>query len=195
MNDTVGPDGLVPSLLVFGAVPSYPITNKDFPGQESRMKAIIDVRSEYGKIVSELRIQKPIRSKLPPDTKFDLRAGDKVLVYREKRGWTGPFTLQSICGKNCYVSDGSKTVKFNVVQLLPYSADKRNHDLKRLLTGIREFQSIPDIHMTNVFYTSDKKAKTVECQTAVAKEISGLIRRKVFEIVKKKEIRPNSNIM
>lgn len=49
-NDTVGPDELVPSLLVFGALPSYPISNKDFFGQTAFMKAIVDARSKYGNI-------------------------------------------------------------------------------------------------------------------------------------------------
>lgn len=66
MTTCVGPDGLGPSLLVFVAVPSYPISNKLFPGQTARMKAIFDTRSENGKFVNELRIQKTIKSKLPP---------------------------------------------------------------------------------------------------------------------------------
>ena len=160
------------------------------------MKAIVDARSEYGKIVSELKIQRAIMSKLPAATQFNLRAGDRVLVFRDKqKRWTGPFTIQSICGKHGYVTDGSKTVKFNITQILPHSADKRNHDLQRLLTGISDFQSVPDIHITQVFYPSDRRAKTRECQTAIAKEITGLIRRKVFKIVKRKNLPRNANIM
>lgn len=83
------------------------------------MKAITDALSQYGKIVSELKIQKAIKSKLPPATQFNLRAAHNFLVFIEKqKRWTAPFTLQRICGKHGYVTDVSKTVKFNINQIL-----------------------------------------------------------------------------
>lgn len=70
INDTIVPEGLVPSILVFGALPSYPISNNSFPGQTAKMRGIVNARTEYGKIVKEPRIERAIKSKLPPATKF-----------------------------------------------------------------------------------------------------------------------------
>jgi transposase InsO family protein len=41
MNDTIGESGLVPSLLVFGVVPRFPMLSTDLPNQKERMTAIL----------------------------------------------------------------------------------------------------------------------------------------------------------
>lgn len=101
----VGPDALVPSLLFSRAVPSNAISNKAFPEQTAHMNAIIDARSEHGKIVKELRIQKATLSKLALATKIKLQARENVLFYKETCGWTGPYNLQSVCWNSLYVSN------------------------------------------------------------------------------------------
>jgi hypothetical protein len=40
INDAMGTDGLVPSLLVFGAVPRFPPMSIDLPKQRDRMAAL-----------------------------------------------------------------------------------------------------------------------------------------------------------
>ena len=85
INDTANIDGIVPSYLVFGATPSYPITDKPLPGQTDRMKAIVDARLKMGTIVAEQRVTRALKSKLRPAIKFKIEPGDDVLVYREKK--------------------------------------------------------------------------------------------------------------
>ena len=94
INDMANIDGLVPSLLVFCVVPSFPLSNKPLPNQRSRLQAIVDARLEMGRIVSEQRITRALKSKLPPAFLHDIRPGDDVLVYLEKnKRWIGPCLL------------------------------------------------------------------------------------------------------
>lgn len=79
-------------------------------------------RHRIWKIVSDLKVQKAIKSKLSQATLFKFEREDDILVYCEKQksGCTGQFTLLRVCANQGYVTDSSKTLKFNVAQLLPY---------------------------------------------------------------------------
>lgn len=85
INDTAGPDGLVPSLLVFGSVPSFSAMNMDIPIQRERMAALATAYREMASISAKLRVQEALRSKLPPSTRYLISPGDKVHVYRENK--------------------------------------------------------------------------------------------------------------
>lgn len=76
MNDTIGPECPVPSLLLFGVVPSLPVINKPLPSQKERMEAMALTRAEISTITAELRTSQAIRSKLPPSTQFHFETGD-----------------------------------------------------------------------------------------------------------------------
>lgn len=65
MNDTMDPEGLVPSLLVFGVVLSIPVINKTLPEERDRMAALSMARTDMATVTAELRISQAIKSKLP----------------------------------------------------------------------------------------------------------------------------------
>eukprot|EP00171_Calliarthron_tuberculosum_P005221 IDg5221t1 len=66
INDTVGPHGLCPSLLVFGILPRLPeITLKDFPSVRERKKALVMARIEYEKHVAAQLISRG-KNSIPP---------------------------------------------------------------------------------------------------------------------------------
>lgn len=65
MNDTVGEDGLVPSLLVFGIIPRFPIINTSLPNQRDRMKALTSANMEMNASVAERRIATALRRNMP----------------------------------------------------------------------------------------------------------------------------------
>ena len=46
INDTMNPDGIAPSLLVFGVLPRFAVYLTDLPNQADRMKALQFSRSE-----------------------------------------------------------------------------------------------------------------------------------------------------
>lgn len=65
-NDTMGPNGLVPTLLVFGVLPKCPGPNATNSCQMERFEELRLSRSEMESIVAEIRINRALRSKLTP---------------------------------------------------------------------------------------------------------------------------------
>ncbi len=105
MKDTVGPEGLVPSALVFG---KYPSTRKsDDPLQEwptlaSCAKLALIARQEMAQIMAKMRVSRGLRHAVPPSADISFSPGYHVLVWRENQvnnrigEWVGPFTVQSL---------------------------------------------------------------------------------------------------
>ncbi len=65
MNDTMGPDGLVPSYLVFGCIPRFPAVDSTVPNQKDRMNALEKARNEMATIEAELRLKTVLASRVP----------------------------------------------------------------------------------------------------------------------------------
>jgi hypothetical protein len=122
MNQSLGPEGLVPILLVFGVAPRLPDVKRHFPSQLSRHNARVAARKEYADIISKLRIQTAINRRPPPATNYNFIPGDQVYVYRGKPGhFTGTHLLISIQGKDALVNTGNQqgSTHFNMPQLKP----------------------------------------------------------------------------
>ncbi|KAA8494733.1 Retrovirus-related Pol polyprotein from transposon [Porphyridium purpureum] len=106
MNNTVGPEGMTPALLVFGCLPRLSIRPENAPHdsretQERRLSAMLCARREYEIEASKLRLQAAKRSRAPefPRESDELRPGVAVLVRREEsHEWTGPFVLENLDG-------------------------------------------------------------------------------------------------
>jgi hypothetical protein len=92
MNDTMNPEGLVPSYLVFGILPRFPASKSKLPSQMDRMKALEAARAEMETITSELRVRRALSANIPTASTKSYSAGQKVLVYRETESphWQGP---------------------------------------------------------------------------------------------------------
>lgn len=71
-NDTMGPEGIVPSIFVFGTVPSFPALNRDSVAQTEGMEVLELARAEMCLITVELHIKTAQKSRLPPTTKYDI---------------------------------------------------------------------------------------------------------------------------
>lgn len=56
MNGTLGEMDLVPSRIVFGILPRFPMLSTDLPNQKSRMEAIESAQAEISLIVAERRV-------------------------------------------------------------------------------------------------------------------------------------------
>jgi hypothetical protein len=68
INDTVGPNGLIPTLLVFGTMPQLPLQRGrliPYSRQEQRDVALKSALSKYQKYVSERRLHEALRAKNP----------------------------------------------------------------------------------------------------------------------------------
>ena len=86
INDTAGIDGIVPTLLVFGAFPR--IINGDAPTADimTRAKAINKAMAEVSKLRAQRQIQDAIRTRNGPSIDiFEIPIGSDVLIWRIHR--------------------------------------------------------------------------------------------------------------
>ncbi|KID81354.1 Ribonuclease H-like protein [Metarhizium guizhouense ARSEF 977] len=127
INDTAGPDGLVPTLLVFGA---YPRMTDDSPPSFNvvqRAEAIRKATSEARRALAKRQVRNALSTRNGPDTTplHTLPLQSKVRVWREKNGWQGPFDLIAMEGETCTVANEAGIIsKFRSTIVQPYLEDK-----------------------------------------------------------------------
>lgn len=94
LNDTMGPNGLVPTLLVYGMLPRLPVAESDFPDQQACMRALPVSRREMETIVAQLRINQALRARISAAANYIISPGDLIRVFRETdRKIHGPYTV------------------------------------------------------------------------------------------------------
>jgi hypothetical protein len=120
INDTVGPDGLVLILLVFGAYPRMHAMNPPAPSITQRAMAIEKAMTEIRKFRAERQVADALNTRNGPIviSVHDLSINSDVLVWREGKKWTGPFKLLGIEGETCKIalSSGSTDFRSTVVK-------------------------------------------------------------------------------
>ena len=105
LSDTLGPEGLVPSALVFGEFPS-PYTGSETPKSrlslEARARAANSARREMEQEMAKVRIKRDLHYPVRSAARFTLCEGDVVLVLRKRvlssriGEFLGPFKAESI---------------------------------------------------------------------------------------------------
>lgn len=139
MNETMGPNGLVPSYLVFGILPRYPVLNTDLPTQSERMRIIQTAKSEMATIVAELRIKQALLSRPPAAASVIHQPGDMVRIYREgDRRMIGPFRVIRIQEKEIYVDQDGRLAHYNITQAIP----ERRQTHEDLLTDVNDHLAV-----------------------------------------------------
>ena len=195
----MGPNGLVPSLLVFGALPSFPAPATNHPNQEERFQALRLARQEMETIVAQTRIKTALRSKLPPATKYLIKPGDDVRVYRERsKRWNGPFKVTKVSDKIISVTDGEKVKQFNITSVLPMKPRANDTDLTRDMSGIERYYLITQDesqYPSEILNKSDPRYTCPSSLNAIKQEIEGLLARNAFEFTKLDKIPKNANIL
>ena len=85
VNDTAGPDGLVPTLLVFGAFPKISDTDVISTIISQRAKAIQMAMKEVNRLHAQQQIQKALATRNGPDTStvLDAPINSKLWAWRE----------------------------------------------------------------------------------------------------------------
>jgi hypothetical protein len=132
INDSAGPDGIVPTLLVFGA---YPRLTKDSPPSPSiteRTEAIHKAIKEVRRIYAERQVRDALAMRNGPNTYkiHELPLQSDVLVYREKNRWSGPYKLIAINRETCTVQMPYGPTDFRSTVVKPYYEDEStNHDI------------------------------------------------------------------
>jgi hypothetical protein len=127
VNDTAGPDGLVPTLLVFGAYPRMTETDPPTPSIIQRATAIRRAMNEIAKIRATRQVNDALNQRNGPSVMpiHDVPLNSPVLVWREGNAghggkWTGPFPLLGIDRKTCHVQLPSGPTDFRSTVVKPY---------------------------------------------------------------------------
>ncbi|CDF36780.1 unnamed protein product [Chondrus crispus] len=129
MNDTAGPKGLVPSLLVFGVMPRILLPGSvQLPGQVQRMNAMQAARKDMSKEVARSRLSTALRSNVPAATNRDVSIGSEVLVFKEPlvNKWVGPFHVLDVRDKSVFINSQGRTTQMSIDKVRPYLRPMHN---------------------------------------------------------------------
>ena len=124
VNDTAGPDGLTPTLLLFGSFPRMSEDDLPHPSIAERSKAIKKAMKEVSSLHAKRQVTEAIRLRNGPDvaTVLDTAIGSNVLVFRERKGWKGPYQLLAVDpeSQECMVKLNRGPTKFRTTVVKPY---------------------------------------------------------------------------
>lgn len=213
LNDTLGPEGHVPSALVFGEFP-LPYTKSEQKPQrltvDERAAIASLARKEMSEIMARMRIARGLRHAVPNASNHMYKPGDKILVWRENivnnqiGEWLGPFEIEGMDerAKIAYIRDdvNSPARPFNIVQIKPYySPDILAGDFISDVNNFFSYHCSPaneeDIFMTEIISNDDPRAQCEEMNDAKRKEIRDLLRRGTFRAVLIDEVPPDANVI
>ena len=127
LNDTASLDGLVPTLLVFGAYPRMAELDTPSPTVTQRANAVKKAMVEIRKLRAERQVADALNMRNGPKTDaiHDLPPNSLVLVWREGNigylgHWDGPFTLLTVKGEMCTIELISGPTPFRSTVVKPY---------------------------------------------------------------------------
>ncbi|KAE8550702.1 hypothetical protein EYB25_003641 [Talaromyces marneffei] len=130
VNDTAGPDGYVPTLLVFGAYPRMTDYSPPAPTIAQRAAAVKKAMTEVRKLHTVRQINNALNTRNGPSSTLvhRLPLNSDVLVWREggtgyPGKWRGPYKLISIDGETCTVELPNGPTKFRSTVVKPYYKD------------------------------------------------------------------------
>jgi hypothetical protein len=123
LNDCAGPNGLIPTLVVFGTLPQLPMLQGRI-GLHVRELSIAAM-SEYREYVAERRIREALRSRESKSMAITYQLGSEVLGYQETKLLMGPFQVVQHFEKVVtvqYLDPGGtpRIQRFNVAVVIPY---------------------------------------------------------------------------
>lgn len=130
INDTAGPDGLVPTLLVFGVYPRMHDLDPPSPSIIQRSEAIHKAMEEVRRIRAERKTADALNTRNGPivDPMHELPLNADVLIWREGNAgrtgkWTGPYTLLGVEGQTCILNLPSGPTNFRSTAVKPYLSE------------------------------------------------------------------------
>lgn len=125
INETSGPNELVPTLLVFGAYPKISSSSPPSPTISARSVAIRKAMKEVGQIHAKRQVKDALRMRNRPNISktLQLSPNDDVLVWGENYNWTEPFKLLTIDSDTCRVKLPHGPSNFRSTVVKPYYTD------------------------------------------------------------------------
>ena len=181
VNNTVGPEGLCPTLCVFGAIPS-PARQTPAPTQIERARAIDSAMKELQRYHAQRKVSLGMKYRGPfGKERSDLDNiyfGAPVRVYREtSKTWEGPHKFVSKDGETVVVQmpHGHRIFRSHVVRPVPLNSIEPSQDLINLMVDDDAYAyTVPTDEHTFV--------------GARNREVKGLFDQKVFEVVDRSNV-------
>lgn len=220
-NDTAGPAGNVPTLLVFGVIPRMPIHPEELPAQRDRMNALHRARNHMTNLMARSKLIKASKLRVPNAVDLEINIGDPILVYRDDPGkWVGPYRVIDTDHKSIYIDwDGRLTV-MSIDRCKPYktessvSPDNDNandiveeaihdsakdinddFDLEKSIWDIATDDQLFSEFLVKVLQSNDPRTLQADFIEAKKKEVDGLQKRGTWTKVHKSNIPRNANIV
>lgn len=130
INNSIGPNGLVTTLLVFGAYLCMTDMDAPSPTITQRSIAMQKAMEEVGISHASHQVNDALNTQNGPSTSLihDLPLNSRVLVFREgnfsqSRSWKGPYKLLSLQGKSAIIELSSGLTQFCSTSVKPYYDD------------------------------------------------------------------------
>lgn len=211
VNDTAGPDGLVPTLLVFGAFSRMTSSDLPTPSTIPLAKAIRKAVEEVSKLHAQRQITDALSTRHGPRTHNTLRVpiGGDVLVWRiHKKKRTGPYKLLDVNNETVTIQLPHGPTQFKSTSVKPYNKEtatlldetnvdnssevnlprrnpERNRQLSQRFRQQEENKFSTFTIATNTTLTMQKSSNFVDSRR---KEMEGLLENGGFEIISEQDI-------
>ena len=130
VNDTAGPNGLVPTLLVFGAYPRISKSSPPAPSILARAAAMQKAMTEVRKLKAKRQVAEALATRNGPDEivakVLEPPIQNNVKAWRENKGWTGPHTLIALnTDRTAVIVDVDvRQATFRITSVQPYYRNK-----------------------------------------------------------------------
>lgn len=195
MNDTLGPEWLVPSTLVFGESPKVVIPSEEVSVGHSREgRALISntARKEMGKHMYSLRIRRALQQKTTQSANRTYKLVKIVLVCREKiinnriGEWLGLFKVIDVDEyRNLIYTKGVKIgvarLLLNIAQVKHYLQPEHPSHCFISALGKRfgkcgtKYAEKEDMQLTEMVHQTDPRAHFEEMTDAKRKRIKNIL--------------------
>jgi hypothetical protein len=204
LNDTANSLGLVPSLLVYGVLPRFPMSRTELPDQQTRMAAMATARTEMETWVAQQRITTALHRQPPPAADYVFSVNDSVWVFRETNSSYVPAVVHSLdeTGKMVIVRHANGSlVRYSRHQLKPMlpvqPAEFETAFVEHLCSiGDHEHDSSSvSVFLSEAIQPCDPKFSSPEAVEARSREIAGLVQRGTWEVTLRSELPSSANVL
>jgi hypothetical protein len=150
INDTVGPDGLVLILLIFGAYPRMHAMDPPAPSIIQRAIAIEKAMTEIRKFRAERQMADVlnIRNGSIVIPIHDLSINSDVLIWRENKKWIGSFKLLGIEDETCRIVLSSESTDFRITVIKSFLIESID-DVESINENVQSISDIEDIQSSD----------------------------------------------
>jgi hypothetical protein len=124
VKDTAGPNGLVPTLLLFETYPRLSLSLPPFPSITARAAAVRKAMAEVRKLKAERQMAEVFATRNGPSVAeiAQLPLQNEVRIWRKNGGWAGPFKLiaHNNSGNACIINVNGKPTNFRITSVRSY---------------------------------------------------------------------------